>query len=53
MEAGDTDDIQGIVEDAICNLWRMKEPNYLMRMMATCGRLFMDDTCKETVRRWK
>ena len=31
----------------------MKEPNYVMMMMATVGRLLADDTCKETVRRWK
>ena len=29
----------------------MKEPNYVMRMIATGGRLLADDTCKETVRR--
>ena len=28
----------------------MKDPNYVMRMMATGGRLLADDTCKETVR---
>ena len=31
----------------------MKEPNYLMRMMDTGGRLLADETCKDTVRRWK
>ena len=25
---------------------------YVMRVMATGGRLLMDDTCKETVRIW-
>ena len=28
-------------------------PNYDMRMRANVGRLLADDTCKETVRRWK
>ena len=31
----------------------MKEPNYVMRMIATGGRLLADDTCKETVIKWK
>ena len=31
----------------------MKEPNYVMMMMATGGRLLVDETYKETVRRWK
>ena len=31
----------------------MKDPNYVTRMMATDGRLLADDTCKETVIRWK
>ena len=31
----------------------MKEHNYVMRMMVTGGRLLADETCKETVRRWK
>ena len=31
----------------------MKEPTYVMRMMYTGGRLLADDTCKDTVRRWK
>ena len=31
----------------------MKEPNYVMRMMATGGQLFSDSMCKETVRIWK
>ena len=31
----------------------MKEPNYIMRIMATDGRLLADQTCKETVRIWK
>ena len=31
----------------------MKEPDYVMRIMATGGRLLVDDTCKENLRRWK
>ena len=31
----------------------MKEPNYLILIMATDGQLLVDDTCKEAVIRWK
>ena len=31
----------------------MKEPNYVVRMMATGGRILVDESCKETVRRLK
>ena len=51
VEVGDTDAIQGSVDDIIYNLWGMKEPNYVMRMMATGGRLLADYTRKKTVRR--
>ena len=40
----DTDAIQGTVDDFISNLWVMKEYNYVIIMMATCGRLLADDT---------
>ncbi len=35
------------------NLWGMKEPNYVMQMMATGGPLGDNETCKETVHYWK
>ena len=39
VEVGNTDSIQGKVDDAIYNLWGIKEPNYVMRMMNTDDRL--------------
>ena len=48
---GETYAIQGTVNGVIYNLWGMKEPNYVMRMMATGGVLLADETYKETVRR--
>ena len=30
----------------------MKEPNYVMKIMATDGRLLADNTCNATVRIW-
>ena len=53
VEMGETYAIQGTVDGDIYHLWGMKEPIYVMRMMATGGRLLADDTCKETMRRWK
>ena len=53
VEVGETYAIQGTVYDVIYNLWVMKETNYVMRMMATSGRLLKDDTRKETVIIWK
>ena len=38
--------------DFFPDLWGMKDPHYVMRIMDTGGRLLADDTCKETVRRW-
>ena len=53
VEVGETDSIKGIVDDVIYNLSGMKDPNYVMRMMSTGGRILVDDTRKKTVRRWK
>ena len=50
---GETDVIKVKVDDVVYNLWGMDEPNYVMRMMTTGVRLLVDDTCKETVRRWR
>ena len=50
---GETYAIQGKADDVIYSLLGVKNPNYVMRMMATVGQLLEDDTCEETVRRWK
>ena len=50
---GKKDAIQGTVDDVIYSLWNIKDPNYVMRMMATVGQLLADDTCRETFRIWK
>ena len=44
VEVGEIDPIQGTVDDIIYNSWGVKEPNYVTRMMATGGRLLVDDT---------
>ena len=37
VEVGETDSIQGIVDDVIYSLWGMMEPSYVIRMMANGG----------------
>jgi hypothetical protein len=44
--------IAGTMDGVAYNLWEMKEPNYVMRMMATGGPLAAYETCKETVQKW-
>ena len=51
VEVGETDAIQGPVDDVIYKLLGMKESNYVMSMMATGGRLLADDTCKGDLKR--
>ena len=53
VEVGETDYVQGTVNDVIYNLWGINKPNYFMRMMDTGGRLLADETCKETMKIWK
>ena len=50
VEVGDTDSIQETVDDFIYNLLGIKEPNHVTMIISTGGRIFSDDTCKETVR---
>ena len=52
-DVGDTDAITGTLDGVPYNIWGMKEPDYVMRMMATGGALLADDTCKEVTRTWK
>ena len=44
VEVGEIDAIQGIVDDVIYNLWVMKEPNCVVRMMVTGGLLLAHET---------
>ena len=50
---GDTYDIKITVDGVIQNLWGMKAPNCVMKILATGRQILADETCKETVRRWK
>ncbi len=51
-EVGSVDAIQGSMEGVLYNLWAMKEPDYVMKMMATGGSLIADDSCRSTSCRW-
>ena len=52
VNVGDTAAISGTLDEVKYNLWCMKEPDYVMTIMATGGRLMSDDSCKSTIRRW-
>ena len=45
---GETDYIQGKVDDVIYNLFGIKEPNYVMKIMYNCRLFLADEKCKET-----
>ena len=56
MNVGDVDALEGTMqaEDGAAvpyTLWGMKEPDYVMRMMATGGALMSDASCRKTTRR--
>lgn len=51
-EVGSVDAVAGTLDEVPYNIWCMKEPDYVMRMMATGGALLPDDNCKEATRNW-
>ena len=46
VKVGETDAVHGTADNVMYSLWGLKEPKYVMRIMATGGRLLTDDTCK-------
>ena len=52
VDVGDCHAIAGTQDWMIYNLWGMKEPDYVMRMMTMGGPLTAFESCKETVRQW-
>jgi hypothetical protein len=44
--------IQGVMEWTTYNLWGMKEPDYVMQMMATGGLLDANKSCRMASPRW-
>jgi hypothetical protein len=52
VDVGDNHAIVGTMDGLAYNLWGMKEPDYVMRMMASGGPLAAYETCKEAVHKW-
>ena len=46
--AGDCDAISGTLNGSSYKIWGMKEPDYVMKIMATGGVLEEDDSCRMT-----
>ncbi len=53
VNVGDDDAVSGTQDDVPYNLWGMKEPDYVMRMMVTGGANSADDLFKTTTWTWK
>jgi hypothetical protein len=51
-QVGDSMAISGVLNGIRYFLWRLKEPNYVMKMMATRGPLISNDSCKMQKRKW-
>jgi hypothetical protein len=52
VEVGDCHTIQGVMEGTTYNLWGMKEPDYIMWMMATGRPLDANESCRMASHRW-
>lgn len=50
IEVGETAAIKETQDRVTCNLWMMKKPDYIMKMMTTGGNLIVDQSCGSTVR---
>jgi hypothetical protein len=52
LKVGDSLAITGKLDGEEYFLWGLKEPSYIMKMMATGGPLLANESCKEQKRRW-
>jgi len=52
VQIGDSRAISGVLDGVKYFLWGLKEPNYVMKMMATGGPLILNDSCKMQRRTW-
>jgi hypothetical protein len=52
LKVGDTLAISGKLDGEEYFLWNLKEPTYIMKMMATGGPLLANVSCREQKRRW-
>ena len=53
VDVGDNHVIAGKMDSVVYNLWEMKEPDYVMRMMVSSGQLSENETCKEAEFRFR
>jgi hypothetical protein len=44
--------ISGTLDGKEYFLWELKEPSYVMKMIATGGPLLANESCREQKRRW-
>jgi hypothetical protein len=51
-QVGDSMAISGILDGIRYFLWGLKEPSYVMKLMATGGPLIPNDSCKMQKRKW-
>jgi hypothetical protein len=52
VQVGDFNAFMGMLDGIDYNIWAMKEPNYVMKMMSCSGPLQSDENCKEAKRTW-
>ena len=52
-EVGSTDSLKGKIDGVHYDIFCMKEPEYVMKIMSTYGGLLVNDNQKESVRRYK
>jgi hypothetical protein len=52
LKVGDSLAITGKLDGEEYFFWALKEPSYIMKMMATGGPLIVNDSCKEQKRKW-
>ncbi len=51
-QVGECDAISGVLDEEKYFIWGMKEPDYVMKIMASGGGLISDDNCKTVRRKW-
>ncbi len=50
-QVGKCDAISGVLDEEKYFIWGMKEPDYVMKIMATGGALILDEKCKQVTRK--
>lgn len=53
LQVGQCKAVQGKLDEVDYFLWCLREPGYTMKIMATGGALFTDESCRGTMREWE